>query len=69
MANSPSQHEVVEAARGLGKPEFTRDDVAEKLGIERSQMKPAWKSAKEAGQVQKVRSDEDGTNYFRVADQ
>jgi hypothetical protein len=69
MAQSPSQDDVLEAARGLGKSEFSRDDVAAKLGIERSEMKPAWKAAKDSGRLVKVRSGEDGTNYFRVAGQ
>jgi hypothetical protein len=66
MSETPTTEQVVDAARSIG-GEFTRDDVAEKLGIERSEMKPSWKAAKDAGQIEKVRSDADGQNYFRVA--
>lgn len=69
MAQTPTQDQVIQAARALGRPEFTRDEVAEQLGVERSQMKPSWKAAKEAGQVEKVRDADDGKRYFRLTDQ
>lgn len=66
MAQAPTQEEVLEAARSLGRDEFTRDDVAEKLGVEISEMQPSWKAAKDAGQIQKSRN-EGGTRYLRLA--
>lgn len=66
MPQEPTQDDVVQAAIELGQPEFTRDDLAAKLGIERPTMKPAWRAAKEAGRVEKVRQD-GGKRYFRLA--
>lgn len=67
MAETVTQEQVLEATRALGREEFTRSDVAEKMGIEISAMQPSWKAAKEAGQIQKVRN-EDGKRFFRLAD-
>lgn len=66
MANQPNQEAVVEAARALGS-EFTRDDVAEKLGVERQKMRNGWRAAKQAGQIEKIGENADGTNLFKVA--
>jgi len=65
MAQPATQEQVLEAARSLDRDEFTRDDVAEKLGLEISEMQPSWKAAKEAGQLQKV---EGGERLFRLRD-
>ena len=62
-----TQAQVLDAARSLGREEFTREDIAEKLGTEVSVMRPGWKAAKEAGKVEKVRN-EGGKRYFRLAD-
>jgi hypothetical protein len=66
MAQEATQEEVLEAARSLG-DEFTRKDVADKLGTEVSAMQPSWKAAKQAGRLKKVR-DEGGTRHFRLVD-
>jgi len=66
MANDSTQEQVLEAARSLG-PEFTREDVAEKLGVDVKQMRPSWKAAKESGDLEQVREDEGGQRYFAVA--
>lgn len=66
MAKEATQEQVLEAARSLDGDEFTREDVAEKLGLEIKQMQPSWKAAKEAGQLEKVRTEE-GKNFFRLA--
>ena len=63
MANEATQEQVMEAARSLGKDEFTREDVANELGTEISAMQPAWKAAKEANRLVKV-----GNRRFRLAD-
>jgi len=67
MGKESSQADVVQAARDLGKSEFTRDDIATKLGVKRVGIKEGFKSAKNAGELEKVRRDEDGTSYFRLA--
>jgi len=69
MSQSPTQDEVVQAARSLGQAEFTRKDIAEQLGIKAQQLKDGFKAARQAGQLEKVRDDEDGTGHFRLADQ
>lgn len=61
-----TQEQVMDAIRSLGSDEFTRDDVAKKLGVEISAMQPGWKAAKEAGQIKKVPSD-DGERTFRIS--
>lgn len=61
-----TQEQVMEAIRSLGSDEFTREDVAKKLGVEISAMRPGWKAAKEAGQIKKVPSD-DEERTFRLA--
>jgi hypothetical protein len=66
MAQEATQEEVLEAARSLG-DEFTREDVADKLGVEVSAMQPSWKAAKQAARLEKVR-EEGGKRYFRLGD-
>ena len=67
MADNLTQDEVVEAARALERPEFTRDDVAQQLGLERRQIREGFKAARQAGRLEKVRQDDEGNRYFRVA--
>jgi hypothetical protein len=66
MADSATQIQVVAAARSLDKDEFTREDVANELGMEIEQMQPSWKAAKQAGEIEKV-SDEGGKRLFKVS--
>ena len=65
MANDSTKEQVLEAARSLG-PEFTREDVAEKLGVEVKTMRPSWKAAKESGDLEQVR-EESGQRYFALS--
>ncbi len=62
--SQPTQDQVLEAARSIG-PEFTREQVAEKLGVEVKEMRPSWKASKEANQIEKVRTD-GGQRYFAI---
>jgi predicted transcriptional regulator len=68
VAETPTNDEVMQAARALGKPEFTRNEIARQLGVRGSQMREGFRAAKKAGQLQKARDDKDGTRYFRLAD-
>ena len=69
MAQEVTRDEVLEAARSLDREEgFTREDVAAKLGVEVAAMRPSWKAAKEADQLQKVGSKGD-KRLFRLAGQ
>ena len=52
------------AARELDRPEFSRADIAERLGVRRQDMKESFKAARKAGRVKKSRRDDEGTNDF-----
>jgi hypothetical protein len=61
--------QVIEAAQGLGKDEFTRGDLAEKLGVEKTEIRPAFREARKAGRLEKTRDDDEGTGHFRLTGQ
>ena len=67
IAEQPTQEQVLEAARALDRDEFTRQDVADKLGTEVSEMQSGWKAAKQANRLEKVR-EEGGERHFRLLD-
>ena len=56
----------MDAARDLDQVEFTRDDVAEKLGVGKPKFKQAFKQARESGRLEKVRDDAERKGRFRV---
>jgi hypothetical protein len=66
MANITSQ-QLLEAARGLDKPEFTRADLAQKLGTGRGELRDAFKGARREGAIEKTGEDANGKGLFRVA--
>ena len=66
MADTISPQQVIAAARDLGTPEFTRGDLAEKLGVEKPDLKKGFRQARQAGRIEKVRDDEEGTGHFRL---
>ena len=66
MAKTITPDQVVDAARDLDQVEFTRDDVAEKLGVGKPKFKQAFKEARESGRLEKVRDDEERKGRFRV---
>ncbi|HEX6117678.1 MAG TPA: hypothetical protein VFY99_11295 [Solirubrobacterales bacterium] len=68
MAKAITSDQVVGAAKELGKPEFTRSDVAEKLGVKTTELKDGFKEARQAERIEKIRDDEEGTGLFRVTD-
>ncbi len=61
-----TEDQLIEAAQQLGQEEFTRADVAAKLGVEKPDLKQAFVHARKAGRLEKVRDDEDNTGYFRL---
>ncbi len=66
MQLTVTEDQLVEAAQGLGQDEFTRGDIAGKLGVEKPELKQAFVRARKAGRVEKVRDDEDNTAHFRL---
>jgi len=68
MAKAITANQVISAARELGQPEFTRGDVAAKLGVEKPDLKKAFRVARREGQVDKVRDDADNVAHFRLTD-
>lgn len=69
MPETITPEQVVAAAKELGKDEFTRDDLAQKLGVEQPDLRLGFRRARRAGQLDKVREDAEGTGLFRLTDQ
>jgi hypothetical protein len=61
-----TEDQVIEAAQQLGQDEFTRADIAAKLGVEKPELKEAFVHARKAGRLEKVRDDEENTGHFRL---
>jgi DNA-binding transcriptional regulator LsrR (DeoR family) len=61
-----TEDQLVEAAMELGQDEFTRGDIASKLGVEKPELKQAFAQARKAGRLEKTRDDEDNTGHFRL---
>jgi hypothetical protein len=66
MPKTITPDQVVEAAEGLDKAEFTREDLAQKLGVDKPKLKQGFRQARQAGRLDKVRDDEEGTGHFRL---
>jgi hypothetical protein len=70
MGKTITEQQVLGAARELNQSEFTRSDLAGKLDIRgdetRETFREAFKAAKRAGSLEKVRKDDDGTGVFRL---
>jgi hypothetical protein len=62
----PNTDQVVDAAKDLGQPEFTRADIAGKLGVEKQDLKNGFKGARRAGLVEKIRDDADDNGVFKL---
>jgi len=66
MPEAITPDQVVEAAKELGQDEFTRDDLAHKLGVEQPDIRLGFRRARRAGHLDKVREDDQGTGHFRL---
>jgi hypothetical protein len=66
MPQSLTADQVVGAAKDIGQAEFTRDDLAKKLGVEKRELKEGFRAARQSGRLEKVRDDEQGTGHFRL---
>ena len=69
MPQSITADQVVAAAKDTGQAEFTRDDLAEKLGVEKRELKQGFREARRSGRLEKVRDDDQGKRHFRLTDQ
>ena len=58
--------QLLEAARSLEKDEFSRDDLADKLSVKKSELKDSVKQARQDGRLEKVREDESGAGVFTL---
>ena len=66
MSEGITSDDIVEAAKALGKEEFSRGDLAGQLGVEKPDIRPAFKEARHQGKLEKTRDDEENTGYFRL---
>jgi hypothetical protein len=66
MQLTVTEDQLVEAAKELDQDEFTRADVAGKLGVEKPELKQAFVAARKAGRLEKTRDDEENTGHFRL---
>jgi DNA-binding transcriptional regulator LsrR (DeoR family) len=66
MKSTITADQLVGAAQDLGQEEFTRADVANRLGVEKPELKHAFVQARKAGRLTKVRDDEENTGHFRL---
>lgn len=66
MGKTITEEQVVGAAHDLNQDEFTRAELADKLDVQRSEMREAFKAAKSAGKLEKVGNDDEGTGVFRL---
>jgi DNA-binding transcriptional regulator LsrR (DeoR family) len=61
-----TDEQVVSAAQSLDQEEFTRGDLAEKLGVDKPDIKKGFRAARQAGRLEKTRDDEENTGYFKL---
>jgi DNA-binding MarR family transcriptional regulator len=66
MQLTVTEEQLITAAQQLDQDEFTRADLAAKLGVEKPDLKEAFARARKAGRLEKVRHDEDNTRHFRL---
>jgi DNA-directed RNA polymerase specialized sigma subunit len=66
MADTITEDQIVQAAQELGKDEFTRLEIAEKLGVDREELQPAFKAAREGGRLERVDETDEGKPRFRL---
>ena len=69
MSDGLTSASIVEAAQQLGTDEFSRGDIAGQLGVEKAEIKAAFREARKMGKIEKTRDDEENTGYFRLTGQ
>jgi hypothetical protein len=68
MGKTVTPSQLVDAARDLSQPEFTRDDLAGQLGVGKPKFKQAFKAARQSGQLEKVGDGADSKGRFRLTE-
>lgn len=68
MPQDITSEQVLDAARALGTREFTREDLAQQLGVEKPEIKKGVQQAKKAGLLEKTRDDAENTGHFRLTE-
>jgi hypothetical protein len=66
MEGQVNPEQLIATARDLDGDEFTRAEVADRLGVRTQDLKDAMKSARQSGRLEKVREDDDGKGVFRL---
>ena len=66
MAQEITADQVVSAARELGQDEFTREDLARQLGVDKQDIKPGFREARQSGRLEKTRDDDENTGHFKL---
>jgi len=66
MPEDITEDQIVTTARDLGQDEFTREDLAKKLGVDKTELSKPFRQARRGGRLDKVRDDEEGTGHFRL---
>jgi hypothetical protein len=61
-----TEDQIVSTAQELGQDEFTREDLATKLGVQKNELSKPFRQARRAGRLDKVRDDDEGTGHFRL---
>jgi hypothetical protein len=68
MPKDITEDQVVATAKELGQDEFTRGDLAEKLGVEKTDLSKPFRQARRAGRLDKTRDDDEGIGHFKLTD-
>jgi hypothetical protein len=63
-----TEDQLIEAAKGLNKDQFTRADLAEALGVKPRDFRETFRSVRDSGKFTRVGEDEEGTNLFEITD-
>ena len=66
MSTTITQDQVVQAAEELGQEEFTRAELADKLGVKTTALKQGFKEARNADRLEKVGDNAEGKGKFRL---
>lgn len=68
MPKDITQDKLIATAQDLDQDQFTRADLAEKLGVDKTDLKDSFREARRAGRLDKVGEDNEGTGQFRLTD-